>query len=244
MSANYATTEWTENGLRRSPDHSHPAILRYMASPPILESETTGIRALLDTSSSGSGSKYGAVIDSLSELKARLISVDVSDSWIVLSIATGVETEGNFPPTIPEKLDQIRDAFGLSMSALAVVLQSCRASVYNWYIAAPRRVDNLQRIETLYKIARQWREINPFHYAPGKLMKQKLGDGPSMLERLGRETLDSAEIQTGLKNLLALMQKQRTKMDRAKARSANVPVDDESYKELLERLTGSVTADK
>lgn len=244
MSVSYAAIGWTENGLRRSLDRSHPEIMGYMASPPILESETTGIRALLDASSNGSGSKYGAVIDSLSELKERLISVDVSGSRIMLSIATGVETEAISPPTIPEKLDQIRDVFGLSMSALSVVLQSCRASVYNWYIAAPRREDNLQRIETLYKIARQWRAMNPFHYAPGKLMKQKLGDGPSMLERLGRETLDSTEIQAGLKNLLALMQKQRTKMDRAKARSENVPVDDESHKELLERLTGSVTADK
>ncbi len=130
MSVSYAAIGWTENGLRRSLDRSHPEIMGYMASPPILESETTGIRALLDASSNGSGSKYRAVINSLSELKERLISIDVSGSRIMLSIATGVETEEISPPTIPEKLDKIRDVFGLSMSALAVVLQSCRTSVY------------------------------------------------------------------------------------------------------------------
>ncbi len=244
MSANYAATGWIEHDLPHSPQRAHPAIMGYRASSPILESENTGIRALLDVSSSGSGSRYGAVVDSLSQLKERLVSIDISGNRMVLSITTGAETEVIAPPTIPEKLDQIRNAFGLSMSALADVLQASRASVYNWYETAPGSEHILQRIETLFEIAREWQEINPYHYPPGKLMKQKLGDGPSMLERLGRDVLDMEEIQEGLEGLLALMRKQRERMDRAKARSANAPADSESHKELLEHITGSVTADK
>jgi hypothetical protein len=75
-------------------------------------------------------------------------------------------------------------------------------------------------------------------------MKQKLGDGPSMLDRLSREELNMAEIRSGMDSLLALMNKQRERMDRAKARSAKVPADTESHRELLERLTGSVSADQ
>lgn len=244
MSANYAATGWIEHDLPHSPQRAHPAIMGYRASSPILESENTGIRAFLDVSSSGSGSRYGAVVDSLSQLKERLVSIDISGNRMVLSITTGAETEVIAPPTIPEKLDQIRDAFGLSMSALANVLRASRASVYNWYETAPQSEHILQRIETLFEIAREWQEINPYHYPPGKLMKQKLGDGPSMLERLGREVLDMGEIRSGMDDLRALMQKQRQRMDEAKARAARVPGGVERRKELLERLTGSVTADE
>lgn len=206
--------------------------------------EATGIRrfsveGLL--TSCGSGSLYDAAF---SDLRNHLSHSRIFGDWIVLHLNSQGETEQLSPFTVGEKLDRIRNAFGISMSALAEILRSSRASVYNWYEIEPRSADIIQRIESLYEIAQQWPAMNPYHYTPGKLMKQKLGDGPSMLERLGRDALDRDEIQAGLVSLLALMQKQRERMDRAKASAADTPIDDESRRELLERLTGSVTADK
>ncbi len=241
MAAHQMVTPWVEVE-RNAQRHLHSSV-NYFPTP-TKGGDTTGkTRVLVEDliSNCGSGSRCDATYATLREY-IRL--QPCSGGWATLSIVFEKETKAPPPPTIGEKLDRIRDAFGLSMSALADVLQASRASVYNWYETAPRSEHILQRIETLLGIAQNWQEMNPYHYPPGKLMKQKLGDGPSMLEHLGREELDIEEIQKGLEGLLALMRKQRERMDRAMARSTNAPTDSESHKELLERITGSVTADK
>lgn len=207
-------------------------------------SESTGIRAFSIESllsSHSSGSECATIFDAL---KDHIREFVLSRYWKVPYLAFQESTEEATPATIAEKLDQIRNAFGLSMTALAKALQSSRASIYNWYETEPHRDDALKRIEALHDIARQWKEMNPYHYAPGKLMKQKLADGPSLLERLSEERLDNESIQRGLEGLLLLMEKQRKRMDRAKARSAKVSAEDESHEELMERLTGTVNANE
>lgn len=212
-------------------------------SPPTQTPEATGTRALSIEDilhNCGSGSRWDTAF---TRLREHIRRYTFSGDWLVQSFDFR-EEEAIAPPTVGEKLDQIRESFGLSMSALADILQSSRASVYNWFETDPRSAEILERIETLAEFAQKWQSMNPYHYAPGKLMKQKLGDGPSMLERLSRDVLDRNEIQNGLEGLLVLMKRQRERIDRAKARSAKLPADSESHKELLERLTGSVTADK
>lgn len=188
----------------------------------------------------GSGSRFDAA---LAGLIRHPIPVHAPDVWPVIILSSEIEATGT-PPTIAEKLNEVRDAFGLSMAALADILKASRASVYNWFENETPSEGFVRRIETLYRIAQGWETKNPYHYAPGRLMKQKLGDGPSMFERLSGEELNLDEISNGIDGLLVLMNKQREKMDRAKMRSAKAPADDEGNKELLERLTGSVTADK
>jgi len=222
---------------------SQHSTMNYCAAP-LEESGSTGIRSLLLKSLSancGSGSWCDAVFPQLKETISRDYSIG---DWTVISLPSGETAEEFSPPTIAEKLDEIRDAFGLSMAALADVLKVSRASVYNWLENEPRGTNVVQRIETLYNVAQGWKGKNPYHYAPGKLMKQKLGDGPSMFDRLCREELDMDKIHSGMDSLLLLMNKQRERMDRAKARSAKIPAGTEGHRELLERLTGSVTADK
>jgi len=240
MATCQAATPWIENEAHR-PQHAH---LEAYYSAPKEKTEATGIWALSIEDilrNCGSGSRCDAAF---AYLREHICRYQFSGDWIVLRLDLREETEEISPPTVGEKFDQIRDAFGLSMSALADILQSSRASVYNWFETEPRSTEILERIETLAEIAQKWQGMNPYHYAPSKLIKQKLGDGPSMLECFSRDVLDKDEIQNGLESLLALMKKQRERMDRAKARSSKILADNESHKELLERLTGSVTADK
>lgn len=212
-------------------------------STPHEKLETTGIRPFsIESLLSNCGSGCGTVFDAF---KDHIRATELTKYWKVLYLAFEETTdEERAPASVAEKLDLIRDAFGLSMSAMSDVLRSSRASVYNWYETEPRGVEVLRRIDALHEIAQQWKDMNPYHYAPSKLMKQKLADGSSMLERLSQEGIDRDAIRQGLEGLLALMKKQRERMDRAKARSANVSSDDKSHKEVMEQLTGSVTADK
>lgn len=244
MTAYQIANSWVEDKAK------YPLIDPHLSanySPMPLEKESsTGTReserfieALI--TNCGSGSWCDAV---LSQLKKSVIRDSFSGDWTVIFLAPEEKTEKILPPTIAEKLDEIRNAFGLSMAALAGLLKTSRASMYNWYEKEPRSAEVVQRLDTLYGIAREWVSKNPYHFAPGRLMKQKLDNSPSMLDRLSRENPDLDEIRDGMDSLLALMKKQRERMDRAKARSAKTPIDTESHKELLERLTGSVTAKK
>ena len=237
-----AANRWIENEEKHSLAHPHPA-MNYLPAP-LEKAGSTGIRGLLVENlftNCGSGSWCDAMF---SQLKENVTRDYFSGDWTVIFLASGEKTEKILPPTIAEKLNDVRDAFGLSMAALADILKASRASVYNWFEKEPQSADIVQRIETLYGIAREWETKNPYHYAPSRLMKQKLGDGPSMYERLHREELNLDEIRNGMDSLLVLMKKQRERMDRAKARSAKAPADAEVHGELLERLTGSVTADE
>lgn len=188
----------------------------------------------------GSGSRFDAA---LAGLIRHPTPIHTPDAWPVIILSSEVEAT-DAPPTIAEKLNDIRDAFGLSMAALADILKASRASVYNWFENETPSEGFVQRIETLYETAQEWKAKNPYHYAPGKLIKQKLANGPSMFDRLNHVQLDRDEIRNGMDSLLVLMNKQRERMDRTKARSAKAPADTEGHRELLERLTGSVTADK
>jgi len=242
MTVYQATDRWVENGLKHSLAQPHSA-MNYSPMPLGKES-STGIRGLLLenlATSCGSGSWCEAVF---SQLKESVTTDHFMGDWTVNFLVSEEIAETFSPPTIAEKLSEIRDAFGLSMAALAHILKASRASLYNWFENEPRGMGVIHRIETLYEIAQEWKTKTPYHYTPGKLMKQKLGDGPSMYERLIREELNTDEIGSGMDSLLALMNKQRKRMDRAQARSAKGPADTDGHRELLERLTGSVTADK
>ncbi len=243
---NHAANRWIENEPKHPLAHTHWA-MNYLPAP-LEKGDGTGIRELLVErleglfTSCGSGSWCDAAF---SQLKERVTRDYFSGDWTVVFLNSDEEAEKALEaPTVVEKLTKIRDAFGLSMAALADIIRASRASVYNWFENETPSEGFVQRIEKLHEIAQEWKAANPYHYGPGKLMKQKLGDGASMHERLSREEPDINEIREGMKSLLALMNKQREMMDRAKARSAKTPSDSENHKELLERLTGSVSADK
>lgn len=214
---------------------------------PLMEDQGTGIWVVLTHNGQaawpGFCFRYNNVLPSSSsraQNHIRKYSQNLND--LVLSVE--IPEEGLLhTATVDEKLNFTRDTFGFSVASLAKIIGASRASVYNWLENEPPTERFVQRIENLYEIAQEWKTKNSFHYAPGKLMKQKLGDGPSMFDRLCSEELDINNISNGMDSLLMLMNKQRERMDRSKSRSAKASTDAENHKEMLERLIGSVTAD-
>ncbi|MEN8130518.1 MAG: hypothetical protein ABFS45_10070 [Pseudomonadota bacterium] len=191
----------------------------------------------------GTGSRWSVAWE---ELNQQAIPVNIGNAWLVLVVGAEAEAkkQPSLPSTIGEKLTAIRDTFGLSTAALASILRASRASVYNWLDNETATDNFMQRIDRLSTIAAEWKEMNPFHFTPGRLMKQKLGEGAPMLERLSREELDLAEIHAGMTDLLALITKYRERMDKVKTRASKAPNDREGHREVLERITGSITADR
>jgi len=242
MTTYQIANRWDMNETAHSCSHSQ-RIINYLPAP-LGKDISTGIRELLAETiftSCGSGSWCDAVF---SQLKENVTRDYFFGSWTVNYLPTEGNVVDTTPPTIAEKLIKVQDTFGLSTATLADILRASRASVYNWFENETPSTVFVQRIEKLYEIAQEWEDHNPYHYAPGRLMKQKLGDAPSMYELLSHEELIRDEICNGMESLLALMNKQQEKMDRAKTRSEKASADTESHRELLERLTGSITADE
>lgn len=143
--------------------------------------------------------------------------------------------------TTKEKLEQVRDIFGLSVSHLAKVLLTSRPSLHSWLDGTvPARDQSIKRIEKIYNIALEWKRKSIFHYSPGRLMRQPLGDGPSMMERLERENHDDSEIKDGLDKLLQLMQRQREQMDRSIQRSKKSNLPENEKERTRHNLTETI----
>jgi DNA-binding transcriptional regulator YiaG len=140
--------------------------------------------------------------------------------------------------TTKDKLDQIREIFGVSVSHLAKILIVSRPSIHSWLEGVVEPRDSaIERINNIHKIALRWKHLSKFHYSPGRLMRQNLGDEASMLERLAREPINDNEIQDGLNKLLVLMHRQREQMNRAKRRGVKSSLSDEEKEKTRHNLT-------
>jgi hypothetical protein len=145
--------------------------------------------------------------------------------------------------TTKEKLNHIRDIFGLSISHLAGALLTSRPSLHAWLDGnVEPRDQSIERIMQIHQIAQMWKRQSAFHYSPDRLMRQPLGSGPSMLERLEKANLDDVEIQDGLEKLLQLMRRQRIQMDQAKQRSSSTSLSEREQERIRHSLTTTVTS--
>ena len=143
--------------------------------------------------------------------------------------------------TTKDKLEEIRDIFGLSVSNLAGVLRVSRPSLHAWLKGEePNRDLCIERIDRIYQIALHWKRKTPFHYSPGRLIRQPLADGPSLLQRMEAEKIDEIDIQDGLDKLIHLMNRQREQMDRAKLRSAKSTLPENEREKTRHQLTKTV----
>jgi len=148
----------------------------------------------------------------------------------------------DFVRATAEKIEHIRDIFGLSISHLAKILRTSRPSVYKWLEGEEPREQFAARIQQLCKFADHFSEMNPHHFSPGPLLRQPLDNSPSLLELLEREKLMSDEVELGLSTILDLMNRRRERMDRSKRRtetSAISDIDKEKNRRELTRVTGS-----
>jgi DNA-binding transcriptional regulator YiaG len=239
MQAKSLTNSWITTDKKLPFEHAS----EYLPEP-LEPQNSSGVKISLVPegafSGRGTGSRWS---EAMAELSQHAILVNIGNAWPVLVLGTNLDKSLS-PTTVGEKLTTIRDTFGLSAAALATILRASRASVYNWLENEIPSDNFLQRIDQLSTIAADWKEMNPFHFSPGRLMKQKLGDGITMLERLSRKKLDLTVIQSGMQDLLMLMKKHKERMDKAKIRASKVTDDIEGHREILERATGSITTDR
>ena len=174
----------------------------------------------------------------------RYINIKTADygGWPVDVLdRTGLSPVTDHVVTTKDKLDLIRKHFGLSISHLAKTLLASRPSLHAWLKGEePTRDANIERINHIYQIAMEWKRRSPYHYAPDRLMRQPLGEGPSMQARLERKHLDDAEIRDGLDKLLQLMQRQRAQMDHAKQRSAETTLSEQEQERTRHQLTTTI----
>lgn len=175
------------------------------------------------------------------QLSISLKSVGYGE-WQVLVLNCLEESNAIRPVlTTKDKLDEIRDIFGLSISHLANVLITSRPSLHAWLDGSVEpRDQSIRRIDQIHEYAKLWKGKSPHHYSPGRLMRQRLGGGTPMLSILEREHLDDAEIQEGFNKLLQLMERQRSQMDRAKRRSRKTVLPKEEQEKTRHQLTSTI----
>ena len=167
----------------------------------------------------------------------------VSSDWEAVVIQIVVDetaTEKEQLRTTAEKLDYIKDSFGISLSHLAKILRTSRPSLYSWLNGEEPREGTVRRIQQINEYAERWAKLNQYHFSPGPLFRQPLGKGPSMLERLMRDELNMAEIDAGISAMLELMQRRRERMDRSKQKTQGSSVSEKESAQNRHALTKTV----
>jgi hypothetical protein len=145
--------------------------------------------------------------------------------------------------TTAEKLDFIKDSFGITLSQLSKILRTTRPSVYSWLEGEEPRETTSMRIQQINECAEYWGRINHFHYPPGPLFRQPLGKESSVLDRFMKEELNMEEIEAGLKIMMELMIRRRERIDRSKEKAQNTVMDQKEIDEnrhALTRTTGHI----
>lgn len=176
-------------------------------------------------------------------IQPKLSRNEVSAGWIAVTVLSAEpDEETDVVISTAEKIELVRDGFGVSISQLAKILRTSRPSIYSWLEGEIPREQYLQRIEKIFNFAKYWTEINPYHFSPGPILRQPLGGLPSMLEQLEQEELHSDEIKVSLTLLLDLMHQKRRRMDRSKRFSDNSQINEiekSRHRRSLTRTVGS-----
>lgn len=238
MTNNYATYKSseknkTEEYLNSSVFRAEDAFLTDVGSGYLPNSQLLNVRERLTW-------PVSSMSDSLKNLSFMQAMYGV---WPILSLEVpNVQREAPILTT-KDKLEDIRVIFGLSISHLAKVLRVSRPSLHSWLEGDMEpRDQSVDRITKIYQLAKLWKDKSSFHYPPSRLMRQPLGDGPSMLERLEREVIVESEIQEGLERLIQLMRRQREQMDRSKKRRINSTHPEKEKSVTTRRLTRTISS--
>lgn len=171
----------------------------------------------------------------------ELSSIVVSHGWEVVTLRELGEEQKRELKTAADKLEFVKEAFGITVSQLAKILDRSRQSVHSWLGGEEPKSDSvLEKIHKLDEIAQKWCELNIYHFSPGAIFRQPIGARPSMLEQLSNENLDEEEIYRSLNLMLELMGKRRARMDRSKEKAGNSSLSTEEKALRRKALTRSV----
>ena len=101
--------------------------------------------------------------------------------------------------SLEDKLDKIRNGFGLNMSQLALVLNASRRALYIWYEGnTDPQKENLERIEVLSNLANEWIKLAPENRVAR--LKVKISN-ISLLDLISSDVIDAGEIKAFMSRL-------------------------------------------
>ena len=111
-----------------------------------------------------------------------------------LEFYQGLSTKRSRMPVASAKdqVSMIKIQLGLSVSDLANVLQVRRPTVYQWLSGSEPRRNNLARLNSLYKVALEWRELS--NEKPGTYIKASMLDGRSLMDLLCEDEININQI--------------------------------------------------
>jgi len=99
-----------------------------------------------------------------------------------------------------EKLAGIRRYLSMNVTNMAYVLRVRRPTVYSWLRDEPNvRPGHAQRLEAIYKLAREWRMLSS--KPVGEFLNRRLSSGTTLLDLLSAKTLDEPAISAGFSQI-------------------------------------------
>lgn len=183
-------------------------------------SGSSNIGQLADLLNSSTATEYPATSKRVALVPIKLNHTKLGAGWESVTILLTEVTE-ELIQTTAEKIENIRDILGVSISHLAKILKTSRPSIYSWLDGEEPRAKSIKRIQQICEITEQWKKKNQYHFTLGTLFLQPIGKSLSMLERLERDELKLDEIESGFDSLLELMHRRRKRMDRSKEKTKN-----------------------
>lgn len=114
-----------------------------------------------------------------------------------------------------DKIKAIQGIFGLCVAQLEKITFMPRRKIYAWLDGEKPDEIPATRIDQIYRIALDWKNLSPYHFPPGIFMRDPLIDGSSLLEALMQEPINESELQDYFKLLLALMQHKNEKLKKS-----------------------------
>ncbi|MCW8981989.1 MAG: helix-turn-helix domain-containing protein, partial [Altibacter sp.] len=206
-------------------------------------SGSSSLGQLADLLSTGTAAEWPVASKQATTIPLILKHAEISAGWSSVVIHLDDKTEDDaYVRTTGEKIEYMRDVFGISISHLARILRTSRPTIYSWIGDEEPRKQSIERIQQIYDIAAQWANMNPYHFSPGPLLKQTIGKSPSLLDRLEQDELDMEEIETGLTTILELMHRKRIRMDRSKERTQESKISDLDKEKNRHGLTQIVSS--
>ena len=205
-------------------------------------SGSSSLGQLADLLNSSTATEYPATSKRVALVPIKLNHTKLGAGWESVAILLTEVTEKEIIRTTAEKIENIRNILGVSISHLAKILKTSRPSIYSWLDGEEPRGKTIQRIQQLCDVTEQWEKKNQYHFTPGTLLLQPIGKSLSMLERLERDELKLDEIESGFESLLELMHRRRKRMDRSKEKTKNSVIckdDKDKTRHEFTHTTGS-----
>lgn len=106
------------------------------------------------------------------------------------------------PRTIPEEINLIEEALGVTVKELAELLRVSRPMIYHWRAGMEPSRENRARIEAIARLADDWIQMDK---APlGQRLHLKQAEGNTLIDLLSDEVLDVSAIRVVMKRLVGV----------------------------------------